>query len=448
MERDDRTIGPSVQGDGLLTDGPASGRKAHRGGGLWRHRDFMLLWGGQSVSEIGSAVTQLALPLIAVVALDASAFEVGLLTAATSLAFAVFALPAGVLADRRAKRGIMIFCDFARVVIIAAVPIAWYLGNLTMAQLYVVALAVGVCTVLFDVSYQSYLPALLRPEHLLEGNRKIAATQSCARFVGPSLGSGLVGLLGAAGSMIVDALSYILSGASLLGIRHRETPGEPAAEASPRTGLWAETFAGIKFVMGHTVLRKTVACSGTVNLFGSMAGAIQIIFLVRVLHVHPAYTGLIFALASLGGICGGLLSGQMARWIGSARVMWFSLLVIGLPQILSALAEPGWSVALFPLGFAISYFSIVNYNIAVVTYRLMICPPALLGRMTAAARWIAWGTIPVGGVIGGSLGTAIGIRPTLWIACVGTWAAGFWMYFTPLRRERDIPNAPTANDGS
>jgi hypothetical protein len=191
--------------------------------------------------------------------------------------------------------------------------------------------------------------------------------------------------------MVADALSFAVSVASLLGIRHRETrefPEPPEfpkshesseGDAPKRPGLWGETAAGIRFVMGHAIIRKTVACSGTVNLFGSMAGAVQIIFLIRVLHVDPAYTGLFFALASLGGISGGLLSGRTARWIGSARIIWFSLLVFGLPQILSALARPGWSVALFPLGFAVSFFSIVTYNIAVVTYRQVICPPQLLG---------------------------------------------------------------------
>jgi hypothetical protein len=289
------------------------------------------------------------------------------------------------------------------------------------------------------VSHQSYLPALLEPERLIDGNGKITATQSVARLAGPTLGGALVGLVGAAWSMVADALSYAVSVAALLGIRHREVREYPAGDVTARPSLWAETAAGIKFVMSHDVIRKTVACSGTVNLFGSIAGAVQVIFLVRVLDVEPAYTGLIFAVASLGGISGAVLSRRTIRWIGSARIMWFSLLVFGLPQILAPLAEPGWRVLLYPIGFGVSYFSIVTYNIAVVTYRQVICPPGLLGRMTAAARWVTWGTIPIGGVIGGALGTAIGIRPTLWIACVGTWAAGLWMYFSPLRRTRDIP---------
>jgi MFS family permease len=405
-------------------------------GGLWRHRDFMLLWSGQTISEIGSAVTQLALPLTAVVALRASTFEVGLLTSASTAAFALIALPAGAIVDRRTKRGIMLACDAARTLIIGSVPLAWALGILTIWQLYAVALTAGVATVFFDVSYQSYLPVLLRQEHLMEGNGRLGATQAFAQFAGPGLGGGLVGVVGAAGAMTADAVSYVVSVASLLAIRTREEPAAPAAE---RRSLRAEVAEGLKFVVGHPILRKIVACTGTSNLFGAMAMAVEIIFLVRVLHVRPAYTGMLFALSALGGVLGGVMSGRVARRIGSARIIWFSILVFGLPQMLAALAEPGWLVALFPLGFAASMFSGVVYNVAQVSYRQAVCPPRLMGRMNAAVRWIVWGTLPIGGVIGGAVGATVGVRPTLWIGFAGSWAAGFWVFFSPLRRMRDIP---------
>jgi MFS family permease len=405
-------------------------------GGLWRHRDFMLLWSGQTVSEIGSAVTQLALPLTAVVMLKANTFEVGLLTSAATAAFALIALPAGVIVDRRTKRGIMLACDAARVLIIGSVPLAWALGILTLGQLYVVALAAGVATVFFDVSYQSYLPVLLRQEHLMDGNGKLGATQSFAQLAGPGLGGGLVAAAGAAGAMTADAVSYVVSVASLLAIRTRE---EPAAPADGRRSLRAEIAEGLKFVVGHPILRNIVACTGTSNLFASMVIAVEIVFLVRVLHARPAFTGVLLAIGALGGVLGGVLSGRLARRIGSARIIWFSILVFGLPQILAALAEPGWLVALFPLGFAACLFSGVVYNVAQVSYRQAVCPPRLMGRMNAAVRWIVWGTMPLGGVIGGALGAAIGVRPTLWIGFAGSWAAGFWVFFSPLRRTRDIP---------
>ena len=413
-----------------------------KSGGLWRHRDFMLLWSGQTVSEMGSAVTQLALPLTAVVILKASTLDVGLLTAAATLAFAVIALPAGALVDRRPKRGIMIACDAARLLIIGSVPVAYAAGVLTMAQLYAVAITAGVCTVFFDVSYQSYLPALVEQEHLMDGNGKLGATQSFAQLAGPGLGGGLVGAFGAAGAMSADAISYAVSVASLLGIKYREPRAQPAAGGEAgRRSLRAEIGEGLGFVLRDPILRKVVACTGTANLFSSVATAVEILFLIRVLHVAPAYTGLIFAIAAIGGIAGGVLSGRMARWIGSARVIWFSILVIGAPQFLAALAEPGWRVALFPIGYAMMFFAAVVYNVAQLSYRQAITPARLMGRMNAAVRWIVWGTMPLGALIGGALGTAIGVRPTLWIAFVGSWAAGLWVYFSPLRRMRDVPRA-------
>ena len=134
-----------------------------------------------------------------------------------------------------------------------------------------------------------------------------------------------------------------------------------------------------------------------------------------------------------------MLSGRLAAAIGSARIIWFSMLVFGLPQLLIPLAEPGWRVALFPVGMATFAFSAVVYNVAQVSYRQAICPPRLLGRMNAAVRWVVWGTLPLGGVLGGVLGTLLGVRPTLWIGFAGSWAAGFWVFFSPLRRLRDVP---------
>jgi MFS family permease len=241
------------------------------------------------------------------------------------------------------------------------------------------------------------------------------------------------------GAISADAVSYAVSVASLLAIRHRvrrdrAVPGD----AVGLRDLSAQIAEGLAFVARHPVLRKVAACSGTANLFSAMSTAVEIIFLVRVLHVRLAYTGLIIAAAAIGGVCGGVLAGRISRRVGSARTIWFALLVFGLPQILAPLAEPGWRIVLFPMGYAASFFSAVVYNVAQVSYRQTVCPPRLMGRVNAANRWISWGTLPVGGVIGGALGAAIGIHPTLWVALTGCWAAGFWVYFSPLRQLRDL----------
>ncbi|HZR49563.1 MAG TPA: MFS transporter [Streptosporangiaceae bacterium] len=413
---------------------------------LWHNRSFLLLWSGQTVSEMGSTITLLALPLTAVVVLKATTFQVGLLASAATAAFALIALPAGAIVDRYVKRRIMIVCDLARMLIIGSVPVAAAAGALTMGQLYAVAITAGVCTVFFDVCYQSYLPVVVGPGQLLDGNGKLGATQSFAEVTGPGLGGGLVGVFGVAMSLAADAISYAVSVASLLAIR---VPEKAPPKADRRT-LRAEIAEGLSFVVSHPILRRVVACTGTANLFSGVQIAMEIIFLVRVLHVRPAYTGLIIAIASVGGVIGGVLSGTLSRRIGSARIIWVSILVFGLPQLLLPLAYPGWRVALFPIGFAFSAFSAVVYNVAQVSYRQAVCPPELLGRMNAATRWIVWGTLPLGGLLGGALGAGLGVRPTIWIAYAGSWAAGWWVFFSPLRRLRDfltgggIPQTPSA----
>ncbi|ANP56712.1 MFS family permease [Streptomyces griseochromogenes] len=423
-------VAKDLQDIGAETDRPS----------LWRHRDFMLLWSGQTVSEIGSAVTQVALPLIAVVVLDASTFEVGLLTAATTLAFAVIALPAGAIVDRRAKRSIMIVCDLLRLLIIGSIPLAAAFDVLTMGQLYMAAIAAGVCTVFFDVSYQSYLPSLIRTEDLMAANGKLGTTQSFAQLSGPSLGGGLIGLLGAAGALVADVVSYGVSMLAVTGIRRREEPlPAPTAEEPLRHRI----MEGLHFVFSHPILRRVVICTGFGNLFSGMTSALAMVFLVRVLHVNPAMTGLILAGSAIGGIAGGLFADRLATKIGSARIIWVSMLVFSAPQVIAAAAWEGWGALLFPLGWGITGFAFMVYNIAQLSYRQSVTPPALMGRMNAAVRWVVWGTLPLGSVLGGALGTLIGIRPTLLAAFIGTWAAGWFVFFSPLRHMRDIPQTPT-----
>jgi predicted MFS family arabinose efflux permease len=246
----------------------------------------------------------------------------------------------------------------------------------------------------------------------------------------------VVGLVGAARAMSADAISYAVSVGSLLAIHAREQPPQP----DQRQPLRKEIAEGLSFVLRHPILRKIVACTGTANLFGAMALALEIIFLIRLLHVRPADTGLLIAVASLGGVAGGALSGRLSRRIGSARIIWVSILVLSLPQLLIPLAEPGWRVVAFVGGLAGFWFSAVVYNVAQVSYRQAICPPRLLGRMNAAIRWVVWGTLPLGGLLGGALGTVAGVRPTLWIAFTGSWLAGWWVFFSPLRRMCDVPD--------
>ena len=405
---------------------------------LWRHRDFMLLWSGQTVSELGSTVSQLALPLIAVTVIKATTFEVSVLGFLTSLAFLLISLPAGVIVDRVRKRGLMLWCDVARMALMASIPLAAVFWHVTLWQLYVVATAVGVLTVFFDVAYQSYLPVLIDRDQLVDGNGKLGTTQSIAQFAGPSLGGALVGLIGAAKTITADAVSYAVSTLSLALIR---TP-EPRAEDEPhaeRVTFRAAMAEGLRFVVKHPILRNIVACTGSSNFFSSAMGAVEIVFLIRTLHATPTQVGLVFTLGSVGGLVGGMLAGRLSKWVGSARMIWLSQLISGPFGLLIAFSQPRWGLLMFGFGYVAFWASAVVYNVAQVSYRQAICPPELLGRMNASVRWIVWGTMPIGALFGGVLGTTIGLRPTLFVCVLGGWAAGLFVFFSPLRHMRDVP---------
>ncbi|MEU1330197.1 MFS transporter [Streptomyces sp. NPDC005865] len=409
---------------------------------LLRHRDFMLLWGGQTVSEVGSMITPFVLPFLAITALDASNFEVGLLTALGTLAFLLVALPAGVIVDRVARHRLMMWCDLVRAAVVATVPVAWYLDTLTLTHLCVVALVTGSLTVFFDVAYQSYVPALVTKEQLIDANGKLGTTSSAAATLGPTVAGVLVAAIGGARALVADALSFLVSAVSLFLIRTPEP--KPARPDGPRTTFREQMSEGLGFVVRHPVLRRIVACTATVNLFSHMASAMEIPFLVRELGLSSSQAGLLLALGPVGGVLGGLLAGRLARRVGSARIIWLAPLACGVPSYLVPLAYNGWRVVFFGIGWFAFTFGAIVYNTAQVTYRQQLCPPELLGRMNAAVRWIVWGTIPLGALVGGALATWIGLRPTLWVGVVGASLGGLWVLFSPLRRLRDVPPDHTA----
>lgn len=416
--------------------GGGGGETGADAGSLWRHRDFMLLWGGQTISDIGSAVTTLALPLLAVDVLRASTFEVSVINVLTSVAFLLIALPAGVLVDRVRKHGLMMWSDLARALLLGSLPLTAFLGHVTLWQLYVVATGAGTLSVFFDVSYQSYVPVLLDGERLVDANGKLGATNSFAGLVGPSLGGALVGLAGAAKAITADAASFAVSALSLLLIR---TPEPPPRRRAEHVTFRAAMGEGLSFVLRHPVLRKIVACTGTANFFSSGTAAVEIVFLVRILHESAGVVGALFSLGAIGGVLGGVTAGPLGRRIGTARIIWVSALVPTPLFLLMPLARPGWGALLFAVGVFALYFLAVVYNTAQVSYRQRICPPELLGRMNASVRWIVWGTMPLGSLFGGALGSWIGVRQTLWVCAVGGMLAGLWVLFSPLRSMRDVP---------
>lgn len=406
--------------------------------GLWRHRDFLLLWSGQTVSQIGSQVTILALPLVAIVVLRATAFEVGLLSAAATSAYLLVALPAGVVADRVSKRRVMIGSDLASVAVIGWVPVAQLAGVMTLGQLYAVALLASSLSALFLVSYTSYLPSLIDREQLVDGNGKLATTQSVALVAGPALGALLVGLAGAAQAMTGDAISFVVAATCLVLIRRREPrPGGAVPERRPR--FWPQLREGLAYVLREPILRKSAAWNGSANFFVIMVETLGPVFLIRTVHLRPAYVGVLLALGALGGVAGGLAAKPLAGRIGSARLCWLAMTVFALPGLLIPAARPGWWVLLFAAGWMSWTFSSTTCAAALTSYQQAACPVEMRGRVSAVLRWVGWGTLPLGALVAGALGGVLGVHRTLWVAVAGGCLSGLWLYLSPLRGMRDLP---------
>lgn len=399
---------------------------------MLRQRDFVLVWAGETVSALGSAVTVLALPLIAVTVLSASVLQVGVLAALGTVGWLLLSLPVGAGVDRTRKRPLMIGADVLRAALVGSVPLAAVLGVLTIGHLYAVALLCGLLVVAAEVAGQSFVPLLLPPDRLVAGVSGIGTAKAVAGAVGPAVFGLLVGWFGdVARVLLLDAVTFLLSAGCLLAVRR----AEPVRGGGPRRRLAREVGDGLRFVLRHPVLRRVVLCSATANLCDVMLGALVVLYLVRELGASPATTGVVLGAGSVGGIAGGLLAAPLARWVGSARALWLGKLSIGAVGLLTPVGGP-WQTA---VGLFASSAAVMSYNVLQIAYRQQICPPELLGRMNATVRWLIRGLMPAGGLLAGALGTWIGVRPALAVAVVGGWAAVFWLVLSPLRRLRDVP---------
>lgn len=405
---------------------------------LWRHRDFVKLWSGQTVSELGSSVTQIALPLVAVITLHASAFEVGALTAATTAAFLLVGLPAGAIVDRLRRRPVLVAADIGRTILYGSIPVASALGHLTLLQLYVVALAAGVQTVFFDVAYQSYLPALVDRAQLVEGNGKLTATEAMARVAGPGVGGALVGWVGAATAMAADAVSYVVSVLSILAIRRPEPAIEPPAGGRPT--LRRDIGEGLRFVLHHPLLSRIAGCTGTSNLGTTLAFAVAPVFMVRTLHLSAGLIGVVFAVGSLGGVLGALITPWVSRRLGVGRAILFGAVLSAVGPFLWPLASPANPMVPLIVGDFIIGVAVPVYNVGQVSLRQAITPLRLQGRMNASMRFIVWGTMPIGGLVGGALAGLVGLRTTLLVGASVAALANLWIVFSPVPRIRVIPD--------
>jgi MFS family permease len=406
---------------------------------LRTNRDFRLLWIGESVSELGSTVTLVALPFVALIVLHATAFEVASLAAAETILWPFVSLPIGVWVDRVSRRRVLIIADGGRALALVSIPIAAALHDLTLVQLYIVGLVTGVLTIFFSVAYPSYLPSVVTTDALVEGNSLLTGAEQVAHISGPALGGVLVQALGAAYALFADVASFVASVVAVFAIRAEEPP--PVRE---RRKMRHEVVEGVRFILEHKVLRAFIASAAISNLFAGGAQAITVLFLVRVVRVQPGVVGLLLSVGALGGLVGAILARRLIRVFGDGRTMVLAAVVEALSALLVPATDPGWRLALFCLGQAIASMAIVAFNVVASSYRQEIVPARLMGRVIAANRMVTWGALPIGAFSAGALASGLGVRTALWILAGGLSLAPLSLLASGVATLRTLPRETAA----
>ncbi|MGW7003088.1 MFS transporter [Streptomyces sp. NPDC054933] len=410
-----------------------------RGGLLRRHRDFRLLWCGETAGKFGASVTGVAMPLIAVSNLHASTFEVGLLSAASWSPWLIIGLPVGAWVDRLRRRPIMLVSAAVSLVLFASVPVAAWFGWLSIGLLLGVALLTGTAAVFFQTAYSAYLPSVLAPEDQPEGNAKLHGSASAAQIAGQGSGGLIAQLAGAVNGMFVNAATFLVSLICLASIRHRE-PRVTTTGHRPGV-LVVEIGEGLRLIAGDPWFRTLAFFGAASNLALMGYQSIQVVFLVRSVGLAPGVVGSLVAAVSTGGVVGAFLARRVGGRIGTARATLLFELGVPVFALLIPLTVGGAGTLLFVTGGFCVSAGVVAGNVIKAGFQQRYCPPDLLGRLTASTAFLSYGTIPLGALLGGALGTAFGARTALWITTAGIPLAALILFFSPIRRSRDLPTS-------
>ncbi|WP_078491591.1 MFS transporter [Streptomyces yerevanensis] len=405
--------------------------------GVFARPDFRLLWVGETVSGLGNSITVVALPLIAVVALDAGSTAVGLLAGAVWLPWLLLGLPVGAWVDRLHKRPLMIACDLVAFVALASIPLAAWLDALTFQHLVVVALTCGTAAVCFNTAYHSYIRIVLDGRDLLEGNAKLQGSEAATQVAGPGVAGLLAQAFGAVTALVADAVTFLVSALCLKRISVVEP--DHALDDEERASLRRQIIEGLRFVGRDRYLRPMVTWGAVINMALMGYQAVQVVFLVRTVGLNPAMVGLLLTSGSTGGIVGALVATRVSRRFGTGRGLLLLQAATAPFALLLPMTTAGPGLLLFAMGAFLVGIGVSVANIVVGSFRQTYCPPHMLGRVVATAMMINHSTIPLGSLLGGVLGDAVGYRPAMWIM-IGI-VAPSWLILamSPMRRERDLP---------
>jgi MFS family permease len=407
-------------------------------GRLWAQPEFLKLWAGQSVSVVGDQIGALALPLVAVLVLDASATEMGLLTAMVWLPHLLFSLGAGLYVDRRARRlPLMVVCDLIRAAALVSIPVAYALDLLTIEQLLAVAFAVGATTVVFDVAWSTFFMRVVPRDDVVEANAKLSASRSLSFVLGPPAAGGLVQLLGAPVAVLADALSFVLSALFLRRIRTEE-PSLPAPNGESVRRRLAD---GFRFLFGHPLLRPFLGCFATINFFNLGFHAIAVLYLARELDLSAGAIGIILGTAAIGGLVGTAVAPWLGRRLGMGPALILGSVLFPVPLLLFPLAAGPEPVvwAMLMVGEFLAGAGVMVLDIHGNSLIFLLTPEEMRPRQAATFRFVNYGVRPLGALGGGVLAAAIGLRPALLIAATGAVLGVFWLLASPTPRLREAP---------
>ena len=396
----------------------------------WRNRGFLKLWAGQTVSEVGTSITQIALPTVAVFQLHAGPFELGLLAAFSRLPFPILALPIGVWIDQLPRRRVMILADIGRMLALASIPIVATIGTLTLVQLYIVAAVTGLLTIFFDLAYLSYVPALVGRENLGDANAKLQTSLSVSEVAGPGIGGLLIQALGAGQAIAVDAASYLVSFASVFWIGG---PDPSPDRALRTTSAFAELKEGVAHVFGQPLLRSMILTMGSALVLAHVMDPNVYPFFYRTLNLSPGTVGLVLSIGGIGGIAGAIVSRRVAARFGPGWTIGICGAVVGLSFMLLTTAQFGHAIPIVVASLVVIGFIDTIYNVTQVSLRQILTPDRLQGRMNSVFRTAYWGAWPLGSLVGGYLGSTLGPVPAILIGGAGFAVLSLGALLTPLR---------------
>lgn len=375
------------------------------------------------------------MPLFALESLHAGPVVVGVLMAATWTPWLVIGLPAGAWVDRLPPRPVLVAASCVSAVALALMTVSVWAGVLSVPLLLAVALVVGAAGVFASTASPVYWPSLVSKSDLIEGNAKLQASEAAALVLGPSLGGLLATTVGPGNGLLAGTAGFACSALCLLGVRRR--PGHPAA--GRRTSLLTEIGDGIRLVAKDALLRVLALNATIANLAMSAGEALVIVFLVRTVGLSAGTAGLLIALWGVGGLIGALIARQVAERLGTARTLFTTSLVAAPFGLLVPLTTPGPGLVLFAVGAVVPLTGVTIYNTVSGAFRQGYCPPEVLGRVTATSKFLLYGAVPLGALLGGVLGAELGPRGALWVAMAATMLPAVFLLFSPVVKMRDLP---------